>query len=63
MFSIDLIINQYYDVMNKVITNKSNGLIMSADFEAAFDSVSWSFLLRAMSKTKFAQCNSEVNIA
>ena len=42
-----------YDAINYLIEKKGTGLIMSADFESAFDSLSWEFVSKALHKYGF----------
>ena len=42
-----------YDVINYLIQEKRQGLIMSADFEAAFDSISWKFVSQVLDRYGF----------
>ena len=42
-----------YDVIDKVSSSNQTGFILAADFEAAFESVSWSFLLKALDYYNF----------
>ena len=42
-----------FDVINNLLTNDGSGLIMSADFEAAFDSLSWCFVSKVLEKYNF----------
>ena len=42
-----------YDVINHLIEKKGSGLIMSADFEAAFDSLSWEFVSKVLHQYGF----------
>ena len=44
-----------YDTMHFSEYNKIPGLIMLVDFEKAFDSVSWDFLIEALNKLGFGQ--------
>ena len=44
-----------YDTMHFTEYNKIPGLIMLVDFEKAFDSVSWDFLIEALNKLGFGQ--------
>jgi exonuclease III len=39
-----------YDIMNYAEKNKLPGLLMLIDFEKAFDSISWKFLIKALKK-------------
>ena len=42
-----------YDIINNLLVNDGSGLIMSADFEAAFDSLSWRFVSEALKQYNF----------
>ena len=42
-----------YDVLNHAERHDKSGILMSADFEAAFDSVSWEFLHEALKQYNF----------
>ena len=42
-----------YDVINHLLERKDSGMILSADFEAAFDSISWRFLSQVLDKYGF----------
>ena len=42
-----------FDIINNLLTNDGSGLIMSADFEAAFDSLSWCFVSKVLEKYNF----------
>ena len=42
-----------FDIINRLVTSNESGLIMSADFEAAFDSVSWDFVSKALKHYNF----------
>ena len=42
-----------FDVINNVSKNNGTGLIMSVDFEAAFDSLSWDFVSRVLKGYNF----------
>ena len=42
-----------YDVIEHVNAASSSGIIMAIDFEAAFDTVSWEFLLKALANYNF----------
>ena len=42
-----------YDMINLVSARKGTGLIMSADFEAAFDSISWEFVGKVLDEYGF----------
>ena len=42
-----------YDVINYLLEKKSGGLILSADFEAAFDSISWKFVSNVLYRYGF----------
>ena len=42
-----------YDVLNYAERHDKSGILMSVDFEAAFDSVSWEFLCEALKQYNF----------
>ena len=42
-----------YDVINHLVKQQGKRLIMSADFEAAFDSISWQFVGKALHRYGF----------
>ena len=42
-----------YDVIDRVNARSASGIIMAVDFEAAFDTVSWEFLIQALSYYNF----------
>ena len=42
-----------YDIIHHLIERKGTGLIMSADFESAFDSLSWEFVSKALHQYGF----------
>ena len=42
-----------YDVIECVNANSTSGIIMAIDFEAAFDTVSWEFLIQALHHYNF----------
>ena len=42
-----------YDIIEHLNNTSSSGIIMAVDFEAAFDTVSWEFLLGALDKYNF----------
>lgn len=46
----------FYDVMKYTEQMKIPGLVLSVDFEKAFDSVSWSFLEKCLHFFKFSPC-------
>ena len=49
-----------YDVINNLLNRDSTGLIMSADFEAAFDSISWDFVGEVLHQYGFGSRFSEI---
>ena len=42
-----------FDVISSLSNKKESGVIMSADFEAAFDSLSWDFMSRVLEQYNF----------
>ena len=44
-----------YDVMHYTKENKIDGLLVSIDFEKAFDSLSWNFLYKTLGIFKFGE--------
>lgn len=42
-----------YDIIDNLSRKQESGIIMSADFEAAFDSLSWDFLSKVLERYKF----------
>ena len=42
-----------YDVISHLVSREGTGLIMSADFEAAFDSISWNFICKVLDQYGF----------
>ena len=44
-----------YDIINECENNNLNGLIILINFEKAFDSISWSFILKCLEKFNFGE--------
>ena len=43
----------YFDTVAHVIQTKKSGLIMAADFEAAFEAVSWPYVRAVLEEVNF----------